>query len=349
MYTSLELCAGAGGQAVGLERAGFVHLALVDYEPPACETLRLNRPEWNVIEADLNHFSATGYCGSIDLVAGGVPCPPFSKAGKQLGSNDERDLFPAAIRIVRETMPRAIMIENVSGLLDAKFNEYREEIACEFEKMGYQIEFRLLNASDFGVPQLRPRVIMVGLTKSLFHHFKWPQPQLLPAPTVGEALGDLMAEGGWPLAQQWAAQANKIAPTLVGGSKKHGGPDLGPTRAKRAWAELGVNGHLLKDEPPSPDFVGKEGFEDMPYLTVRMAARIQGFPADWAFFGKKTAAYRQVGNAFPPPVSEAVGREIYAALRSIDRAKQRVQREAKRLKQIHEQRENQRDENREVA
>ncbi len=324
-------------------------MALVDYEPPACKTLRLNRPEWNVIEADLNQFSATEYCNMIDLVAGGVPCPPFSKAGKQLGSDDERDLFPAAIRIVRETMPRAIMIENVSGLLDAKFDDYRAEIAEEFQAMGYHVEFKLLNASDFGVPQLRPRVIMVGLPKALFHHFVWPQPQLIPPPTVGEALVDLMAAGGWPLAEQWAARANKIAPTLVGGSKKHGGPDLGPTRAKRAWAELGVNGHLLKDEPPSPDFTGKEGFEDMPYLTVRMAARIQGFPDDWQFFGRKTAAYRQVGNAFPAPVSEAVGRQIYAALESIDNVKRQMGREARRLRRIHQERENQQNENREVA
>ena len=105
-FTSLEICAGAGGQALGLEMAGFDHAALVELEPPACETLRLNRPSWNVVEGDLREFSGLLYSG-IDLLAGGVPCPPFSKAGKQLGADDERDLFPEAIRLVDECRPKA--------------------------------------------------------------------------------------------------------------------------------------------------------------------------------------------------------------------------------------------------
>ena len=117
-----------------------------------------------------------------------------------------------------------------------------------------------------------------------------------------------MAANGWPGVSRWREQANTIAPTLVGGSKKHGGPDLGPTRAKRAWASLGVDGMGIWDEAPGKDFVG------MPRLTVRMAARIQGFPDDWQFAGRKTAAYRQVGNAFPPPVAAAVAGKIASAL-----------------------------------
>lgn len=110
------------------------------------------------------------------------------------------------------------------------------------------------------------------------------------------------------LEEGWRDKANAIAPTLVGGSKKHGGPDLGPTRAKKAWATLGVDGMGIWDAPPPKDFIG------MPRLTPRMAARIQGFPDEWQFFGRKTAAYRQIGNAFPPPVAAAVARQIYAAL-----------------------------------
>src|SRR5690606_36945895 len=117
-FTSLEMCAGAGGQALGLEMAGFDHSVLIELEPPACATLRLNRPEWNVIEGDLREFDSRPYQG-VDLVAGGVPCPPFSKAGKQLGADDERDLFPEALRIVDECRPQAVMLENVRGLLDA--------------------------------------------------------------------------------------------------------------------------------------------------------------------------------------------------------------------------------------
>ena len=113
---SIEICAGAGGQALGLEQAGFDHVALVEIEPPACATLRLNRPSWNVIEGDVHEFSASEYRGEVDLLAGGVPCPPFSVAGKQLGAEDERDLFPEALRLISECDPRAVMIENVKGI-----------------------------------------------------------------------------------------------------------------------------------------------------------------------------------------------------------------------------------------
>ncbi|WP_080422864.1 DNA cytosine methyltransferase [Burkholderia ubonensis] len=306
-FTSLEMCAGAGGQGLGLEMAGFDHAALVEIEPPACATLRLNRPEWNVIEGDLRKFSGAPYKG-VDLVAGGVPCPPFSKAGKQLGADDERDLFPEAIRLVDECRPQAVMLENVRGLLDAVFDDYRANVERQVKKLGYVPGWKLLNASDYGVSQLRPRVVFVAVRKDLASGFSWPEPNEAAPPTVGELLHDLMTENGWRGADSWREQANSIAPTLVGGSKKHGGPDLGPTRAKRAWAALGVDGHGLWDIPPPQDFEG------MPRLTPRMAARIQGFPDHWQFFGRKTAAYRQIGNAFPPPVAAAVARQIYSAL-----------------------------------
>jgi len=304
---SLELCAGAGGQASGLETAGFEHSALVELEPSACATLRLNRPHWNVIEGDLRDFDARPYQG-VDLVAGGVPCPPFSKAGKQLGANDERDLFPEAIRIVDECRPQAVMLENVRGLLDAVFADYRGKVEKQLKKLGYTPGWRLLNASDYGVSQLRPRVVFVGIRNDLADGFTWPQPLPHQPLSVGERLFDLMAVNDWRGAGRWRESANAIAPTLVGGSKKHGGPDLGPTRAKRAWAALGVDGMGLADDAPARDFVG------MPRLTPRMTARLQGFPDDWQFFGRKTAAYRQIGNAFPPPVAAAVGRQILTAL-----------------------------------
>ncbi|MCR1345512.1 DNA cytosine methyltransferase [Acidithiobacillus ferrooxidans] len=306
-FTSLELCAGAGGQALGLEMAGFDHAALIELEPAACATLRLNRPGWSVIEDDLRQFSGNPYKG-IDLVAGGVPCPPFSKAGKQLGAKDERDLFPEAIRLVDECRPQAVMLENVRGLLDAVFDDYRNKVEKQLKKLGYVPGWRLLNASDFGVSQLRPRVVFVGVRKDLASGFSWPEPLQTEPRTVGELLHDLMKANGWRGAKRWREQANAIAPTLVGGSKKHGGPDLGPTRAKRAWATLGVDGMGLWDEAPARDFVG------IPRLTPRMTARIQGFPDDWQFFGRKTAAYRQIGNAFPPPVATAVARQIFVAL-----------------------------------
>lgn len=306
-FSSLEICAGAGGQALGLEMAGFDHIALIELEPIACATLRLNRPTWNVIEGDLRLFSGTPY-KNIDLVAAGVPCPPFSKAGKQLGAKDERDLFPEAIRLVDECRPQAVMLENVRGLLDAVFDDYRNKIEKQLKKLGYVPGWRLLNASDYGVSQLRPRVVFVGIRKDLADSFTWPEPLQNEPPTVGELLHDLLAANGWRGAERWRERANTIAPTLVGGSKKHGGPDLGPTRAKRAWATLGIDGMGLWDDAPARDFVG------MPRLTTRMTARIQGFPDDWLFSGRKTAAYRQIGNAFPPPVAAAVARQIFTAL-----------------------------------
>ncbi len=305
--TSLEMCAGAGGQALGLEQAGFGHEGLIEIDRHACATLRLNRPTWNVFEADLETFDGRPFKG-IDLLAGGLPCPPFSVAGKQLGKSDERNLFPAALRLVDETRPRAVMIENVRGILDAVFEDYRRHIAATLKKMGYVTDWHLFNASDFGVPQLRPRVVFVAVRKDLSERFSWPVAPNFKAPTVGETLRDLMAAGGWPGAKAWASRADEIAPTIVGGSKKHGGPDLGPTRARNAWAALGVDGLGIADAPPGRDFVG------MPRLTVRMVARLQGFPDEWQFAGKKTASYRQVGNAFPPPVARAVAEQVRHAV-----------------------------------
>jgi DNA (cytosine-5)-methyltransferase 1 len=322
-YTSIELCAGAGGQALGLHLVGFQHQFLIDIDKPACQTLKHNNIlhglGWGeIIEGCIEEFAtySTHQYKGVDLVAGGVPCPPFSTAGKQLGKQDERDLFPAALDIVKNTQPNAVMLENVAGLLDAKFDTYRAEIEFQLGSMGYKVFWKLLNACDFGVPQLRPRVILVALKAEFADYFVWPNYKINP-PTVGEALYDLMASQGWEYAAEWKQKANKIAPTLVGGSKKHGGPDLGPTRARRAWQALHVNGNLIGEHPPEKGFVGyknKVGYEYMPLLTVRMAARIQGFPDWWEFYGKKTPAYRQVGNALPPPVAEAVGRQIIYAL-----------------------------------
>jgi DNA (cytosine-5)-methyltransferase 1 len=309
--TSIELCAGGGGQALGLEGAGFGHEALVEIDDWSRKTLKTNRPQWNVIEgtqSDLTQFDAAPYRG-VDLVAGGVPCPPFSVAGKQLGPADERDLFPEAIRVVDQVRPKAVMLENVRGFLDAVFSDYRHKLRDQLRLLGYsRVEWALLNASDYGVPQLRPRVVIIAVQDAYADNFSWPNRNLASPKTVGQTLHDLMSSNNWPGADAWSAQADEIAPTVVGGSKKHGGPDLGPTRARKAWASLGVNGSTIAEDAPAPDFIG------MPRLTVRMVARLQGFPDSWYFAGKKTATYRQVGNAFPPPVAQAVAQNLRAAI-----------------------------------
>jgi DNA (cytosine-5)-methyltransferase 1 len=306
--TAIELCAGGGGQALGLEMAGFHHVAAIEYEPHYCTTLRTNRPQWNVIEDDIRHFNAQDYSG-IDLVAGGVPCPPFSIAGKQLGSDDERDMFPAALKIIETIHPRAVLLENVPGLASSKFEGYRRALMAKLSKFGYQPEWKVLQATDYGVPQLRPRFILVALRPQDVEFFEWPEPTG-PYRSVGETLVDLMGANGWGGAEAWARRAAAVAPTIVGGSKKHGGPDLGPTRAKTQWRELGVDGMGIADGAPDKSFP-RDG---LPRLTVRMVARIQSFPDSWEFAGKKTIAYRQVGNAFPPLVACAVGLAIRHAL-----------------------------------
>lgn len=311
MLTALEICAGAGGQALGLEQAGFRHLALVEIDQHACETLRLHWEHQIVVQQDIVQFRAHRYRGGVDLFAGGVPCPPFSKAGLQLGEDDERDLFPEALRLIGECRPRAVMLENVPGLLDERFRLYRHSITHRLVTMGYRASessWHKVHACDYGVPQLRPRVLLVCFRQDVNASFAWPKPRTAPPITIGKALLPLMASNGWVGATEWAGKANGVAPTLVGGSKKHGGPDLGPTRARQAWAQLGVNGKSIADSPPPPDFSG------VPRLTLEMAAVTQGFPNGWTFAGKKTPAYRQIGNAFPPPVATAVGKAVRRTL-----------------------------------
>ncbi|MBK3544766.1 MULTISPECIES: DNA cytosine methyltransferase [unclassified Streptomyces] len=344
-FTSVEICAGAGGQALGLHDALFRHLALIEIDPHAVETLRANvegNDDWEgctVKQADLTTLDPKGLRlelglepGDLDLLAGGVPCPPFSVAGKQLGPDDERDLFPTMLNLVDELEPKAVMIENVRGLLEPreKFQDYREHLLERLESMGYKkCYWEVLEAKNYGVPQLRPRAILVALKEPYLPFFAQTKPKKLPVRTVGEALKATMAkrfaEIDDPRAaealKEWHGKASKgVAPTLVGGSKKHGGADLGPTRAKKAWAALGVCGlgvandseEMKKQESYERDLFSAAG----PKLTVEQAAIIQGFPPSWKFKGRKTAAYRQVGNAFPPPVAQAVGEQIIAALKA---------------------------------
>ena len=314
-YTAVELCAGGGGQALGLERAGFDHLACVEYEPDFCKTLTYNRPGWNIICQDIRELDGAKYKG-CDLLAGGVPCPPFSIAGKQLGENDERDMFPSTLRLVEEIHPRGIMLENVKGLMSKKFDAYRETIVQKLRSHDYQVDYRILEASDYGVPQLRPRFVLVALLPNDMKYFEWPTP-LKEKVTAGEAIFDLLAANGWAGAARIRETASSTAPTIVGGSKKHGGPDLGPTRAKNQWSIMGISGMGIAANAPGKDCPA----DTPPRLTIRMAARIQGFPDEWQFCGSKTSQYRQIGNAFPPPVACAVGTQIKEAFRKADHDK----------------------------
>ncbi|MFQ3560115.1 DNA (cytosine-5-)-methyltransferase [Streptomyces gramineus] len=380
-FTSIEICAGAGGQAIGLHQAGFAHLALVEIDPHAAETLEKNvsiHPRWawerkycDVLPpTDVNDFKRDKHLQKstavlrergLDLLAGGVPCPPFSHAGKQLGKDDERDLFPRMLALVAELLPKAVMIENVRGIMDPKFDDYRDSIVARLqggeyrgedgevvkdEGLGYKVcKWEILEASDFGVPQLRPRAILVAFRQDVLKDVKyeWPSGTQDEHVSVAEALQETMqaryepyftgvhSERAREAFDRWFRTAQErhrellekgggIAPTLVGGSKKHGGADLGPSRAKAAWRQLGVNGLGVANDPET---CSKKGTEERdllspegPMLTVQQAAIIQGFPQEWQFAGGKTAQYRQVGNAFPPPVAKAVGESIAEVLRA---------------------------------
>lgn len=313
-FEVVEICAGAGGQALGLERAGFEHALAVELDGSASNTLRHNRP-WKVAEGDVANpdvWNPTAFEG-VNLLAGGVPCPPFSIAGKQLGAVDERDLFAWAVETCRVVKPRALLLENVKGLAANRFAAYRQRVLDELADQGYVADWSLLQANEYGVPQLRPRFVLVAMRPEDWAYFQWPEAEPT-GDTVGSTLVDLMGANGWKGAKVWATErANRIAPTIVGGSKKHGGADLGPTRAKAAWRAMGVDGMGLANEAPGPDAPR----DYLPKLTVDMVARIQGWRDEWGweFTGLKTSRYRQVGNAFPPPVAEAVGRSIMSALK----------------------------------
>lgn len=313
-FTVIEVCAGAGGQSLGLHRAGFRHQLAIEIDELAAETLRTNLGVKVAVgdAADRDVWDPADYRG-VSLFAGGVPCPPFSVAGQQLGSSDERDLFAWAIEQVGLIRPRAVMLENVRGLSAPRFSAYRQRVLDRLADLGYVAEWKLLTSADFGVPQLRPRFVLVAMSAEDQRYFHWPEPSVTSHRTVGEALGALMASRGWTHAEEWSSLANGVGPTIVGGSKKHGGADLGPTRAKAGWAKLFVDGKGVAEEAPGPE--APSPHIRAPRLTIEMVARIQGWSAhdQWKFAGRKTAQYRQIGNAFPPPVAEAVGRQIMSA------------------------------------
>lgn len=233
----VELCAGAGGMALGFEQAGFRHAALYEIDSDAVTTLRLNRPAWDVRQHDVSEVDVA--CPPCDVLAAGVPCPPFSQAGRKLGPDDERDLFPALLSWVRAVSPKAVVVENVSGLLSQRFDAYRRHILATLEAMGYEGEWRLLDASLLGVPQRRRRSVLVAMRSGGWSAFRWPVVSDQPL-ALGPVLAPRLAARGLPDPEAWAVRADSPAPTICGGSKKHGGADLGPSSARRTWGALGV-------------------------------------------------------------------------------------------------------------
>ncbi|MFB6933565.1 DNA cytosine methyltransferase [Streptomyces chartreusis] len=313
-FRSVEICAGTGAQALGLERAGFDPVLLIDSKADACFTIDLNRPEWDVICMDLVQFHADMRPDSlgVDLVSGGLPRVKSPAAVGRPEDTEERRVLRAAVGLACEIKPRAVLLENVPDLVESPdFAADRAWVESELQRSGFVTSWKVLNASDFGVPQNRRSGFLVALQAPYFSRFSWPEPTEASPPTVGMVLGPSMSAQGWPGAERWTKNADRIAPALVGGSDRRGGADLGPTGSKKAWAALGVNGNSLGDEPPGTDFP----VDGQPRLTVDQAALIQAIPEEWSFFGGKTSKYRQIGHAMPPPLATALGRAISAALR----------------------------------
>jgi site-specific DNA-cytosine methylase len=314
-FRSVEICAGAGAQALGLEQAGFDPVLLIDSKADACFTIDLNRPEWDVICMDAAQFhpSLRPDTLGVDLVSGGLPRVKSPAAVGRAEDTEERRVLRAAVSLACEIKPRAVLFENVPELVESpEFDADRAWIEHELQRAGFRSSWTVLNAADFGVPQSRKSGFLVALQAPYFPRFSWPEPSPTPPPTVALVLGASMSSQGWPGAERWIKNADRIAPALVGGSDRRGGADLGPTGSKKAWATLGVNGNSLGDEPPGADFPP----DGQPKLTVEQAALIQSFPSDWKFFGGKTSRYRQVGHAMPPPLARAVGLAVAAAIRS---------------------------------
>ncbi|MDQ1010579.1 site-specific DNA-cytosine methylase [Streptomyces sp. V4I23] len=314
-FRSVEICAGAGAQALGLEQAGFDPVLLIDSKADACFTIDRNRPDWNVVCMDLVHFDPGQRPDilGVDLLSGGLPRVKSSATVGRDEDSEERGVLRAAIALALAIRPRALLLENVPDLVESPhFDDDRSWVEDELGKAGYRSAWRVLNAADFGVPQNRSSGFLVAMQESAFSRFSWPEPDGTPPPTVGQVLGTSMSERGWTGAERWIKNADRIAPALVGGSDRRGGADLGPTGSKKAWASLGVDGNSLGDEPPGADFPA----DGVPKLTVDQAAMIQSIPADWHISGRKTSSYRQIGHAMPPPLAAAVGRAIAAALGS---------------------------------
>ncbi|WP_328560693.1 DNA cytosine methyltransferase [Streptomyces coelicoflavus] len=319
--TSVDLCAGAGGLALGLESAGFSPVLLLDNKRQACETLLTNRPDWNVICDDLIDFLPEDFPQAldVDLLSAGLPRVKASAAVRRADSDQELRLLAATIYLVHAIQPRALLLENVPALAESPaYSEIRDFVRAELAHLGYNFCWFVLNAADFGVPQERRLGILVALKEQWFNAFTPPRPTVTEHIPVGRALRRSMAARGWPEADVWAAQALSVAPTLVGGSDNRGGADLGPTGTKRAWARMGVNAGALADEVPGPEYQWQtsDGTGQTLKITVDQAGLLQSFPPEWRITGRKTARYRQIGHATPPPVGTALGAAIRTALLS---------------------------------
>lgn len=336
-FTSVELFAGGGGLALGMESAGFSHVLLNEFDHNACETLRHNRPEWNVVEGDIHEIDFTPYRDLIDFLSGGFPCQAFSYAGKRLGFEETRGtLFFELARAVNEIRPKVFMCENVKGLMSHDGGNTMNVIRGAIDELGYTlVEPKVLKAIMYKVPQKRERLIFVAIRDDLAPHveFHWPDPYkrvmtLRDAFFRGDLYSDkvpdsdgqsypekkarvmaMVPEGG-----DWRSLPIEEQKRYMGGSFYLGGGKTGMAR-RLSMDEPSLT---LTCAPAQKQTERCHPVETRP-LTVREYARIQTFPDSWIFHGNITAKYKQIGNAVPVNLAYAVGRSLIRLFNDIDR------------------------------
>tara|TARA_R110001606_G_scaffold345982_1_gene494876 strand:+ start:829 stop:2073 length:1245 start_codon:yes stop_codon:yes gene_type:complete len=325
-FKVLELFAGAGGLAVGLEKAGIKCVALNEIDKWACKTLRENRPNWNVLEGDIKSFDFTEYNNQVDVVTGGFPCQAFSYAGKKLGLNDARGtLFHEFARAVKEINPLICIGENVKGLLSHEKGKTIEGMISILDEIGYNVvPVQVLKAINYRVPQKRERVILVGIRKDVDLKYEYPKPHnkiynLVDALKKGELYSsnvpksegskypehkkvilDLVPQKGY-----WRNLPLDIQKEYMGKSFFLGGGKTGIAR-RIGWDEPSLT---LTCSPAQKQTERCHPEETRPF-TVREYARIQTFPDDWKFVGSVSQQYKQIGNAVPCNLGEEIGYSI---------------------------------------
>ena len=328
-FNVLELFAGAGGLALGLDLAGFNNIGLVENDHNACETLRKNRPTWNVIEKDITKitdiYQDLKTKPTVDLLSGGYPCQSFSYAGKKKGLADARGtLFYYYAKIMKQVHPKMFLVENVKGLVTHDHGRTLQTMIDVFQEIGYHVTYQVLNAWNYGVAEKRERLIMIGIRNDLNITFQYPQPNQYkpvlrdvlvnvpqsPGQTYSVAkkeVMDLVPAGGC-----WRDLPTEIAKKYMGKSYYSGGGRTGMAR-RLSWDEpsltLTTSPNQKQTERCYPD-------ETRP-LTTREYARIQSFPDDWHFAGSVNAIYKQIGNAVPVNLAKAVGLAIINSLNQI--------------------------------
>lgn len=314
----LELFAGGGGLALGLEQSGLETTALIEVDKRACETLKRNRPDWNVINADVRDIDFSKF--DVDVVTGGFPCQAFSYAGKKLGFEDTRGtLFFEFARAVKEIRPKLFLAENVRGILSHNKGRTLETIIDVLSDLGYNVQYRLLNAVNFGVPQKRERVLIVGTLDG--YDFRFPEEEE-GVVTLKEALKDVPQSQGMQYSENrrkilelvppggcWRDLPEKIQKEFMGKSYYSGGGRTGMAR-RLSWDEPS----LTLTTSPSQKQTERCHPEEVRPFTVREYARIQTFPDTWEFIGSMSDQYKQIGNAVPVTFARKVGQSIVESL-----------------------------------